>query len=238
MGLKALDLFCGGGGAALGLAAAGFDVVGIDCDKRSWRRRAGYYPGHLVVGDAIAPPVKLDAWDLVWASPPCQRWSVSTAVSRAAEMHPDLIAPVRSMLVDAGCCYVIENVPRAPIRADIKLRGSSVGLRRIDRLRHFEVGGWDPPLLQPLRPRLDRCEWESGRAVTITTSLAATSHYYPRKRAGLPGRVSVREAREAMGITTPMTGREVGEAVPPAYSEYIAREFIAWRSRARGAPAR
>ena len=30
----ALDLFCGGGGVAEGLIAAGFDVVGVDTDRR------------------------------------------------------------------------------------------------------------------------------------------------------------------------------------------------------------
>ena len=57
-----------------------------------------------------------------------------------------------------------------------------------------------------------RWMWRGGKAITVTTSLCATSHYYPRKRAGLPGRVP--------------TGAQVGEAVPPAYAELIARRAL------------
>ena len=32
---RALDLFCGGGGVALGLQAAGFQVVGVDIEKHN-----------------------------------------------------------------------------------------------------------------------------------------------------------------------------------------------------------
>lgn len=43
---KALDLFCGGGGAARGLIAAGFDV-GIDHDLRCGK----HYPGQFIQAD-------------------------------------------------------------------------------------------------------------------------------------------------------------------------------------------
>ena len=61
----ALDLFCGGGGVAEGLIAAGFAVVGLDLDARCARP----YPGYFVLGDALAPPMRLDRFALVWASP-------------------------------------------------------------------------------------------------------------------------------------------------------------------------
>ena len=43
----ALDLFCGGGGAAAGLQAAGFEVVGLDINPTC----AKYYPGHFIQAD-------------------------------------------------------------------------------------------------------------------------------------------------------------------------------------------
>ena len=212
----ALDLFCGCGGAAEGLQRAGFDVVGVDAKALCGR----YYPGTFVHGDALTPPFRLADFALVWASPPCQRWS--TASGWHAADHPDLLAPTRELLA-AHPAAVIENVPLAPMRADLVLEGPMFGLDRIIRRRHFEMS-WRPPLalLPPRDPEL----FPSGRGVTVTTSMSATSHYYARKRAGLPGRVPVAEARAVMGITTPMPVWGVGEAVPPAYAEFVARSFL------------
>ena len=218
---RALDLFCGGGGAALGMTAAGFDVVGVDIE----RRHARIYPGDFICGDATRPPVDLADFDLVWASPPCQRFSLASMVRGNAHrlQHPDLI-PATRRLLSGHPFTIIENVPLAPIRADLVLTGPMVGLARIERRRHFELSFW-PGLVPPLQ-RVPRAMWLAGEAISVTTSLCASSHFYPRKRAGKRGRVAPREACEAMGITTAMTGRQVGEAVPPAYAEFIARRAI------------
>lgn len=214
--MKALDLFCCAGGASDGLARAGFEVTGVDIVRRK------NYPYAFVLGDALKLDelgIDLFDFDLVWASPPCQRWAVGT---QRRERHPELIEPVRRLLSEHPWT-VIENVPRAPLRADLTLTGLSVGLDRIERKRIFELSFF---VIGPSAPQLARSEWSRGRAITITTSLCAGSHFYPRKRAGLRGRVSTAEACEVMGIDRPMTGYEVGEAVPPAYAEFIAREAI------------
>ena len=43
--LLALDLFCGGGGACIGMQWAGFEVVGIDIKPHR------NYPGHFIQAD-------------------------------------------------------------------------------------------------------------------------------------------------------------------------------------------
>ncbi|MEO2038789.1 MAG: DNA cytosine methyltransferase [Martelella sp.] len=216
--LKALDLFCCAGGASEGLERAGFDVTGVDIKPRR------NYPYRLIEADAVTLDIDLHQFDFIWASPPCQRYSVSTK-ARAdydPENYPDLIDPIRQKL--AGHPFTcIENVPAAPLRPDLVLTGPSVGLTRIERRRIFELSFF---CLQPGAPRLPRSMWRNGEAITITTSLSAKSHFYPRKRAGKPGRVPPAEAAEAMGIFRPMTGHEIGEAIPPAYAEFIAREAI------------
>ena len=216
----ALDLFCGGGGVAEGLIAAGFDVVGVDIDRRCARP----YPGWFIHGDALHPPMRLDSFDLVWASPPCQAYSVATPTAARTDA-PRLVEAVRALF--AGHRWTcIENVPGAPLRTNLVLTGPMVGLHRIYRRRHFELS-WlaGQPPIEPLAAGV----MASGRGLSISTSLSNSNHFYPRKRAGLRGRVSPAEAGEAMGITTPMTGRQVGEAIPPAMAEWIGASMLQQR---------
>ena len=219
----ALDLFCGGGGACLGMMQAGFEVVGIDIKPHK------NYPGTLLQGDALSPPVDLREFDFIWASPPCQLFSPATNCNHKAmdkmqkiAKYPNLI-PRKLMANHPWTC--IENVPNAPIRKDVVLTGRSMGLPRIDRKRIFEISFfmlYPHPILAP------RHDWERGYMCCITTSLGSKSHFYPRKRAGLPGKVPVWEANEVMGIPDGfrLTGKEIGEAVPPPYARFIATEAL------------
>ena len=223
-GVRALDLFCGGGGAALGMIAAGFDVTGVDIEPK----HAKVYPGKFVCGDATNPPFDLADFDFVWASPPCQAFSVASKMRGTAHKHPDMIPDVRALLYGHPMT-AIENVPGAPIRSDVVLTGPMVGLNRIVRRRHFELS-WFPGLLPPPITRLGRkaWSWKNGNkgAVCITKRLCSPMHWYPRKKAGLPGRITPEEACEAMGIDLPMDGSQVGESIPPAYAEFIARSVL------------
>lgn len=207
----ALDLFCGGGGTCEGLMRAGFDVVGMDIVAK----HAKNYPGTFVHGDALNPPFNLSDFAFVWASPPCQRFSQGTGKDTRAD-HPNLIEPVRALLADHPYT-VIENVPPAPIRPDIILTGPMVGLRSLLRRRHFETSFFS--LQPPLR-------FDTVETVSITKKMCATTHYYRRKAQGLSGRLSNAEAKAYMGIEHNMTQEQIGEAVPPAYAEFIGRQVM------------
>lgn len=145
-GMKALDLFCCGGGASDGLARAGFDVTGVDI------RRYPNYPYTFIEADAVTLDIDLSAFDFIWASPPCQEFSPA-AKARGdydADNYPDVIEPIRRKL--AGHPWTcIENVMGAPIRADLVLTGPSVGLDRIERRRKFELSFFviNPPAPPP-----------------------------------------------------------------------------------------
>lgn len=129
--MRALDLFCGAGGASMGLRRAGFDVTGIDIKPQ---RR---YPFRFIQADALKPPVRLEDFDLIWASPPCQGYSRTRHLPwLKGKAHPMLIGPVRAML-EGHRCTVIENVGDAPLHG-ASLRGSMFGLPFV-RLRRFET---------------------------------------------------------------------------------------------------
>lgn len=204
---RALDLFCGAGGASMGLHRAGFEVTGVDI--RPQKR----YPFTFRRADALEFP--LEGYALIWASPPCQAYSSSTkALRNAGKEYPDLVAATRARLVAVGVPWVIENVVGAPIRTDVQLCGRMFGLQLI-RHRNFEVSGIELPVL------IHPCAHDGTE---IPCYGNGTSSWHLEKRNGRG--ISVAEQRAAFGIDW-MTRAELSQAIPPAYSEWIGAKAIA-----------
>lgn len=208
--MRLLDLFCGAGGAGAGYARAGFEVVGVDV------RYQKNYPFEFHMADALTFPLR--GFDVIHASPPCQRYSVASVqdgYGRARDVsttdHPDQISRVRARLVRTGLPYVIENVPGAPLRDTVLLCGSMFGLKRLRRHRLFESNVSIPPL---------QCNHGIQRnCITIAGHSGGSSN-----RDGISRFGSVSVWREVMGINW-MTSAELAEAIPPAYTEYIGRSI-------------
>lgn len=133
----ALDLFCGQGGASMGLHRAGFDVVGVDF------KRQRHYPFPFVQADALNPPFNLSRFDFIWASPPCQAHTSLRGMWNS-RIHKDCISETRAILIASGVPYCMENVPGAPLRSVIKLCGTMFDLQtkcgaELRRHRYFET---------------------------------------------------------------------------------------------------
>ena len=220
--MLALDLFCGAGGAGEGLKNAGFDVIGIEIDPSKARRNIH----KVIVADAYAPPVLLNDFDFIWASPPCQAYSKASYAAGTKELH-DYYAVQKTRDLLHGCTvpWVIENVTTAPIRHDIILQGADVGLK-ILRRRAFECGNWTPPF------RLEK-QWylksvKNGDLATVAGhggGASKKSRVDKRYAHKIKKINSMKSWREVMEIDW-MTRDDLSQAVPPRYSECIAKQML------------
>ena len=217
------DLFCGAGGAAMGLSRAGFEVVGFDIAPQP------HYPFAFVRQDALT--VDLSPFDAVWASPPCQAYSIMRNLPWLRDKeYPRLIAPTRELLDLSGKPWIIENVMGAHLPAGW-LCGQMFG-RPFYRHRAFETNWF---WLQPGHPKHTRVISHGyglgSRARRIVYGEAEDRRglaTWPGRR-GVPAGLAVTEqaagVREAMDIDW-MVQEELRQAIPPAYSEYLGGELL------------
>lgn len=208
---RALDLFCGAGGASMGLHHAGFDVTGLDVKPQP------RYPFRFIQGDAMRPPFDLSQFDFIWASPVCKRWTDGAPARMAKGVeYPDQIAGIRALLQAAGVPFAIENVMKAPLRADIILHGHMFPEFKVIRRRKFEVS-WSGMHLTPSLPK----------GLLRQGYFCVVGNGTPKgiREMGLPD-YTADQARAAMGCPW-MTKAEVCQAIPPPYAEYIGRAALA-----------
>lgn len=222
--IKLLDLFCGAGGAAMGYHRAGItDITGIDINPQP------RYPFSFIQGDALEFVRKHGKeFDFIHASPPCQRYSEATPMEYR-DKHPDLIAPTRKALKETGKPYVIENVEsaRGELRQPIKLCGTMLGLP-IWRHRYFETWPRVFAMLPPCQHSRGKVKAHiNGREKLLQLPVLCTGGGDGRieKRKTHRPRGKVEDIRYAMEIDW-MVQAELTEAIPPAYTEFIANLII------------
>lgn len=189
----------------MGYSRAGFtDIVGIDIKPQP------RYPFKFIQADALKPPVRLEDFDAIHASPPCQDYILG-GLSAKDGRHGRHVDATRRLLVESGLPYVLENVPGAPLLASFVLCGSMFGLP-IRRHRLFEA-----PRIFRLVPSCDH-----SRPITGV-------YGNPHGRAGAwPGMLPSNAMTWARALAIDwMTPRELSQAIPPAYTEFIGRQLIA-----------
>lgn len=160
--------------------------------------------------------VDLSGYDFIWASPPCQRYTPGAAKWGTSDNHPHLIPGIRDRLIQSETPYTIENVAAAAkhLRAPIMLCGTMFDLG-VFRHRLFESSFL---ILQPPHPE-HTGKIGDGKYHTVTGHAGGSS-----KRDGWKGG-STADWRIAMGIDW-MSGTELAESIPPAFSQFIAEHFM------------
>jgi DNA (cytosine-5)-methyltransferase 1 len=186
----------------MGYHRAGFEVVGVDIKPQP------RFPCAFVQADALEYVAQHGReFDAIHASPPCQAFTTARVIY--GREHPDLLTPTRKMLEETGKPWVIENVPQAPMRADLVLCGSMFGQPRLKRHRWFELS-W------PFFALVPACQ----HARKLVSVFGHGGHVYP----------GVADWREVMGIDW-MTRDELAQAIPPAYTEYIGRRILEFATK-------
>jgi DNA (cytosine-5)-methyltransferase 1 len=214
-----LDLFCCEGGAATGYHAAGFDIVGLDIDPQP------NYPFQFIRADALdfLAMADLRRFDAIHASPPCQSYSTMTNNPDRPSKEPELIAPVRDLLMATGLPYVIENVvgARPHMESPMSIHGGQFGLN-LYRPRLFESNVLLTPPPKAARPK---------NAAAVYGRKGDGRRLWTRKDGTELRAATLEEARQAMGMPW-ATWNGCREAIPPAYTNFVGRQLLAQLERA------
>ncbi len=227
---KLLDLFCGAGGCAVGYHRVGFDVVGVDINPQKnypfpfiqmdvfeAMRRLLNGEG-LLASDGIV--YYLRDFNAIHASPPCQKHS---SLKYFANDPINLIPETRAELNASGLPYVIENVVGAPLNSPIMLCGTMFKGLGVKRHRLFESNinlavslqcdhsyESNPPRYKTLR----HGKWYQSRFCPVYGG------------GGGKGASGVKDWGPAMGINWIPTRKELSQAIPPVYTEYVGKQLI------------
>lgn len=233
-----LDLCCRKGGATVGYQRRGFCVVGVDIENQP-----GYPGDDFLCEDALDVLRWIVNLGGFWASPglgwvrptlihtsfPCQEGSAPNIGTNAARDndHPQLIPKGRRLLDATGIPYVIEQPASARkglIRRDVTLcmdmfKGE-LPPPWVQKHRSFELGGWSATA--PKHPK------HTGyvRGYRHGVNRVGPDAPYVAGYGEGGGKATAAELRHAMGIDW-MTDRfDLCEAIPPAYTEWIGRQFL------------
>lgn len=210
-GYRVIDLYCGAGGCSVGYERGGWKIeLGVDDAPQP------NYPYTFLQIDAIeflASIIKSKnyGWfDVIHASPPCQKYTKAAKQWRKeGRKYPDLVEETRNLLVEIGKPFIIEGVPDTPLIDPLYLNGGLFDLL-VHRPRYFEI--WPNKIKQPLIPPLPKPA-KMGRSVKEGDVIQPVGHFS-----------GVQYARKQMEIDW-MTGQELSQAIPPAYTKWIVENW-------------
>jgi hypothetical protein len=233
-----LDICCRKGGATAGLQRAGFYVIGVDIEPQP-----GYPGDEFIQADGLDVLARNGAhhwaWSiprpaLIWQSWPCQEGNTQTAGNRVRGLvddHEQFIPRARDLSDRLGIPYVIEQPAssrKGLIRRDLTLcmdtfKGA-MPPPWVQKHRSFELSGFSVP--QPAHVKHEGYVrgWR-GRHGDAAGFYRDGPYVAPYGDGG--GKATAQELRHAMQIDWMTDHFDLREAIPPAYSEYIGRAFLA-----------
>jgi hypothetical protein len=229
-----LDLFCCAGGAAKGYQRAGFRVIGVDIEPRP-----NYCGDEFIQADVLdfltsVSGSKLAASvDLIHRSDPCQAGSalvIGTHKGKGVvDQHTQFI-PLVNPLMPPGVPYLIEQpVGNAPIRRDLRLCMDMFPIDppRVFRHRWFELNGFTvpEPFHQPHTKSWKGVPASMRRVRGWRDGWYSEGSYIAAYGHG-GGKGEIAEMQHALGINWTSERKELTEAIPPAFTEYIGRHFL------------
>lgn len=196
----------------MGLHHAGLEVTGVDIENQP------HYPFKFIQADALT--FDLSGYDFIWASPPCQAYTTLKNIRGNGDIHPKLIEQVRDRLKSSGAQWTIENVPGAPLIQPVMLCGTMFPPLKVYRHRLFECS-WG----QPFPPAACNHSFAMGPSrgayhrLDESPFITCCGHNFQAE-----------SGKIAMQIDW-MTRDEMAQAIPPAYSKYIAEQFLSQHAR-------
>jgi DNA (cytosine-5)-methyltransferase 1 len=218
------------GGAAYGYYKAAeklgikIHVVGVDCDDKKTHPPI---PGYEFIKDDLISFLhkNIKNFTHLHASPPCQEYSPSTQTARnGGKVYKDILEAVQNIYRASHLPSVIENVPQAPLRPDVVLRGDMFGLKILKK-RHFETNNFF--MMNPCRPVI-KGSVRAGDYATVV------GHGSKKTRKGsadfkhqeLSG-TSVKDIWQYASGNFWMTDyKDLSESIPWVYTEYIGEQFF------------
>ena len=217
MGKRMVDLFCREGGATAGYVRAGWEVHGVDLGnhERRYLRSGGarYFRTDATTFD-------VSGYDMVRYSPPCEDHSVTMAFGMADRgtgwLLPWAVAHAETLDVP----WEIENVDSPATRA--LMPGAFMLCGSAWELGAHDSGGQWRTLR---RHRLFLTSFPATPPPCTCRGRLVGGVYGHGEQSGRRGYgFAAAAAREAMG-TPWMTRDGCAEAIPPAYTEWIASQL-------------
>lgn len=225
---RLLDLYACAGIGADGYVRAGARVTCVDTDARA----LAWCPWETVQRDALEvlrDSKFLSQFNMIHASAPCQGFTAARELAKAqgkgdSAKTLDLLTPTLEILRDVKIPWVVENVPRSPLAQEegtVQLCGSAFGLK-VQRHRLFFSN-------IPLKGVA--CDHVTFDVDEVSGKPRPWGVYYALGDQIPSGGRTARDidhAMQVMGVGRRVPWKYLKEGLPPAYTEHIGRQMIAW----------